>query len=90
MDDNMTYMTYSEALEDHAILLINVFQILQEHKFLVKGSKCAFAQQSIEYLGHVISSQGLATEPTKLKSLLNWPVPKTVKELRGFGSHWIL
>lgn len=49
-----------------------------------------FSQQAIEYLGHLISSQGLATKPTKLKTLLNWPVPKTVNELSGYGSHWIL
>lgn len=47
-------------------------------------SKCSFAQQQLHYLGHVISSKGVATNPSKVADVQNWPVPKSVKELRGF------
>jgi hypothetical protein len=50
----------------------------------VKLSKCSFAQQTIEYLGHWISAQGVATEPSKIQAMQNWLVPKNLKELRGF------
>jgi len=57
---------------------------LDQHKFLIKRSKCLFAQSSVDYLGHVISSAGVATDPTKVQAVVNWPTPQTVKQLRGF------
>ena len=60
MDD---ILVYNRTLEQHVQHLTQVFQIIRDHKFLIKKSKCAFAQQKIEYLGHIISSQGVSTEP---------------------------
>jgi hypothetical protein len=50
----------------------------------VKLSKCRFAQQSIAYLGHVISSAGVATDLDKVQSIRNWPVPQDLKQRRSF------
>jgi len=61
-----------------------VFQLLQQHDWKIKLTKCAFAQQSISYLGHVISSSGVATDPSKVTAVTIWPTPSSVKELRGF------
>jgi hypothetical protein len=52
MDD---ILIYSTTLQDHAALLQKVFQILEQHQFLIKRSKCSFAKNTVEYLGHVIS-----------------------------------
>jgi hypothetical protein len=50
----------------------------------VKLSKCAFAQSSIAYLGHIISASGVSTDPTKIMVVQKWPTPSTAKELRSF------
>lgn len=81
MDD---ILIYSSTLEEHCALLKQVLEILRENKFYVKMSKCSFAQQTIEYLGHCISGQGVATEPAKILAVQQWPIPKNLKELRGF------
>lgn len=62
--------------------LIIVFRVLQKHQFFVKKSKCSFGQQEIEYLGHLVSQNGVSTDPSKVQCKLDWPTPKTV--LRGF------
>jgi hypothetical protein len=81
MDD---ILVYNKSLKEHYHHLQQVFQILQDHQFLLKKSKCAFAQPSLEYLGHIISSQWVATEPAKVVSVQQWPQPVNVKQLRGF------
>lgn len=81
MDDILVYL---ETLEGHVILLEKVSNILEQHKFLIKKSKCAFATREVEYLGHIVSGQGVATDPSKIQSVLQWPTPKNVNQLRGF------
>jgi hypothetical protein len=61
-----------------------VFQVLAKHHLFIKESKCLFAQQSLEYLGHVITAQVIITDPSKITVVNQWPVPTNVKELRGF------
>lgn len=61
-----------------------MFDILKQHKFFIKLSKCSFAEKDIEYLWHSISSKGVSTEQSKILAVKQWPVPKNVKELRGF------
>nr|GEW51033.1 hypothetical protein [Tanacetum cinerariifolium] len=49
-------------------------------------SKCSFAVEKVEYLGHVILAQGVATDPTKIQAIRDWPIPTNVKQLRGILS----
>ncbi|XP_073357959.1 uncharacterized protein [Aegilops tauschii subsp. strangulata] len=81
MDD---ILVFNGTLEEHIDHLQSVFDILKENQLFVKESKCAFAQQSLEYLGHIISDKGVSTDPAKIEAMLNWPVPTSVTELRGF------
>jgi hypothetical protein len=71
-------------LEEHTVHLQRVFEILQEHQFYVKYSKCVFAQQQLEYLGHLITENGVATEPSKIAAVAKWALPKNIKQLRSF------
>lgn len=71
-------------IEEHVDHLQQVLSLLQTHQWQVKLSKCAFAQSSISYLGHVISGSGVATDPSKIITITQWPVPTNVKEVRVF------
>lgn len=61
-----------------------VLKILQQQQLYTKRSKCSFAVWKIEYLGHVISKDGVEMDQQKVESIKAWPIPKSVKELRGF------
>ena len=61
-----------------------VLQTLRDNQFLVKKSKCAFGQCLVEYLGHVVSGEGVHMDRNKVKVMLDWPQPKNIKELHGF------
>jgi hypothetical protein len=49
-----------------------------------KFSKCEFYQDKVQYLGHVISGEGISVDPEKVKEILDWPVPKDVSDVRSF------
>lgn len=61
-----------------------VLRLLITHQLYAKMSKCQFGQKQIEYLGHHISYEGIATNPAKIESMVKWPRPISVKALRGF------
>ena len=49
----------------------------------MKKSKCAFGQTSVEYLRHIVSTLEVSMDESKVKAMLEWPIPKNLKELRG-------
>ena len=61
-----------------------VFETLLQHQLFVKYSKCDFGATHIEYLGHGISHQGVAMDASKVSCILQWPYPRSMKDLRGF------
>ena len=77
-------LVFSTTWEEHLEHLRSVLQTLREHQLFVKLSKCSFAQTEIQYLGHVISSEGVATDPEKTRAMEQWPQPTNATELRGF------
>lgn len=66
MDD---ILVYNKCLLEHENHLKVVLQILREHKLYANMNKCSFAQQSLNYLGHIISGQGLAPDQEKTKNM---------------------
>jgi hypothetical protein len=77
-------LIFSKTLEEHKIHLAQVFDILRNNQLFAKLTKCEFAQEKIEYLGHIISSSGVSTDPMKIQAMCNWPEPTGVTQLRGF------
>lgn len=77
-------LVYSKSLFDHLIHLEEVLQLMRSHKLYAKESKCSFGQSQMEYLGHIISGAGVSTDPDKIKAMVEWPRPVTIKQLRGF------
>lgn len=61
-----------------------VLSDLQRHQFYADRKKCLFAQAKVEYLGHVVSAEGVSADPSKISAMLDWPTPTTLTELRGF------
>ena len=77
-------LIYSPDFDTHLQHLASVLEKLREHQLYMKASKCSFAQTKLEYLGHIISDVGVATDPSKIEAMLKWPEPTTVTKLRGF------
>jgi hypothetical protein len=77
-------LIYSPTREAHLNHLSQVLDQLRAHQFYLKSSKCSFAQTQIEYWGHVISQEGVSTDPSKTDAMLKWPKPTSVTELRVF------
>ena len=54
-----------------------------------KNSKCFFGVQEVEYLGHIVSHEGVKVDPNKIKAIKEWKVPTTIKQFRAFlGLTW--
>jgi hypothetical protein len=64
-------LIYSKTLEDHIAHLRTVFSLLTKNSLFVKRSKCSFAQNKLEYMGHIISDEGVATDDDKTKVMLS-------------------
>jgi hypothetical protein len=77
-------LIYSKNREEHEEHLRIVLQVLREHQLYAKFSKCDFFQKQIHYLGHVLSKEGVAVDPDKIRSIMEWPTPKDVSDIRSF------
>jgi hypothetical protein len=77
-------LVYSDTWDNHLLHLDWVLQLLRQDHWQVKLSKYSFAKQKIAYLGHVISKDGVSTDPTNVEAVSSWPTPQNAKELRGF------
>jgi hypothetical protein len=77
-------LIYSKFEEEHEHHLRLVLQVLREHMLYAKLSKCSSYQKQIHYLGHIISTQGIAVYPKKIEAIRGWPTPINVSEVRSF------
>jgi len=77
-------LIYSETEETHADHLRLVLNLLRQHKLKCKLSKCEFYRDRIQFLGHVISSNGIEPDEEKIRAVVDWPAPTNLRELRSF------
>eukprot|EP00268_Persea_americana_P050645 TRINITY_DN5521_c0_g1_i1.p1 TRINITY_DN5521_c0_g1~~TRINITY_DN5521_c0_g1_i1.p1 ORF type:complete len:370 (-),score=44.37 TRINITY_DN5521_c0_g1_i1:2500-3609(-) len=77
-------LIYSRNWEDHLNHVEITLSPLRNHKLHVKMEKCQFGQTKVNYLGHIISQKGVAVDPDKISTMIEWPNPTTIKALRGF------
>ncbi|GFU26249.1 retrovirus-related Pol polyprotein from transposon 17.6 [Nephila pilipes] len=76
--------TVGKIFDEHLSNIRKVFQRLQKVNLKLSPKKCKFFRKEVSYLGHVISSERVKTDPEKIKAGVDWPRPETVHELRNF------
>ena len=77
-------LVYSPTLEEHEEHIHKVFQLLQDKSLYAKESKCGFFKDSIQYLGHVISAEGISMDASKVDAIFQLPAPCSIEELQIF------
>ena len=77
-------LVYSNDPKEHEQHVRKVLEFLRQHKLFAKKSKCTFCSEKVEYLGFIISKDGVSTDPAKIEAVKNWPLPKNVREVWGF------
>ena len=75
---------FSEDPDDHIKRFEGVFEKLAQASLKLKPSKCEFLKARLKYLGHIVSLEGIATDPAKIETIQKYPVPKTVTDVRNF------
>ena len=73
-----------KTFEDMIVNLSKVFDRIVEAGLKLKPKKCALFSRRVLYLGHVITEDGISTDPEKVEAIRNWPEPCNVSELRSF------
>lgn len=77
-------LIYSKTPEEHQDHLRQVLQVLRDHKLYAKLEKCTFARPEVNYLGHIVSAEGVKVDPRKTAAVVEWPRPRSLTEVRSF------
>ena len=87
-------LIYTSTKEEHRALVRRVLQILKENRLFLKPEKCKFKKDHIDYLGVVVSANGVAMDPEKVKAIKDWPIPRKLVEVQEFigflNFYWML
>ena len=74
----------SHTFSEHLTMLAEVFHRLRRAKLRINPDKCKFCVDELRYLGHIVSRDGIRTDPEKTKAIDQWPAPTTVRQVRQF------
>lgn len=81
MDD---IIVFSTSLQEHIINLSKIFETLRKYNMKIQLDKSEFLRKEVAFLGHVVTADGVRTNPDKIETIKNWPLPKNEKDLRAF------
>ncbi len=84
-------VVFSASVDQHLFRMEVVLNRLLKEGLKAKLGKCSFFQRKVRYLGHVVSSEGVATDPSKIEAVTQWRCPNTTGEVRsflGFASYY--
>ncbi|GJW06153.1 putative reverse transcriptase domain-containing protein [Tanacetum coccineum] len=77
-------LIYSKTKEEHDVHLRLILKLLKKEELYAKFSKCDIWLSKVQFLGHVIDSEGIHVDPVKIESIKDWESPKTPTEIRQF------
>ena len=77
-------LIYSRTKEEHLTHLRQVLEVLQREQLYMNLKKCIFLQPEVVFLGFIVSAEGLKPDPEKIFAIVEWPAPKSIKEVRSF------
>ncbi|GJS02332.1 putative reverse transcriptase domain-containing protein [Tanacetum coccineum] len=77
-------LIYSKNKEEHEEHLKQILELLKKEELYAKFSKCEFWIPKVQFLGHVIDSEGIHVDPAKIESIKDWTSPKSPTEIRQF------
>jgi hypothetical protein len=75
---------FAATFDEHLKRLEQVIAKINEHNLKISPSKCSFFQEKVNFLGHVVSGEGISTDPEKIAAVTRWPIPKSVHDVRSF------
>lgn len=75
---------FSKSFDDHLNDLRSIFDRLRQSGLTLKPTKCNFYQEKIDFLGHVVSADGVHVDSSKIDNVKNWPTPQSKSELKAF------
>ncbi|GJW74096.1 putative reverse transcriptase domain-containing protein [Tanacetum coccineum] len=81
IDDILIYSKNKQEHEEHLKLIL---ELLKKEELYAKFSKCEFWIPKVQFLGHVIDSEGIHVDPAKIESIKDWTSPKSPTEIRQF------
>jgi hypothetical protein len=77
-------LIYAETEEEHDELVKEVLKRLEENRLVISPEKCVWASNKVEFLGYIISEEGIEMAKDKAQTVLVWEPPKSLRRLRPF------
>ena len=82
--DDLMIFTKIENQAEHDMIVLEVLRCLEENDLFVKPKKCTFHTTEVNFLGMIVGRDGIKMDQEKVKAILEWPEPKTIKGVRSF------